>query len=285
MKRNFFDLGLVRAARWRFREALGVQPEDAAEILFRLRRLSEREGLERPGVFTFPWGAFEYVALGQVTIQFEEIFLKRHYAFSTSLESPVILDCGGNVGMSAVWFKTNYPSCKLTVFEPDRKLAALIEKNLGHAGISGVECIQKAVWTEDGTVQFDFRGDDRGKISKGSGETVASLDFAECIPASVDLLKMDIEGAEFAVIDHLCDTGAMRRIKNFVCELHILRGMEVRVMSTLQKLIDSGMQLSLNYGAAGPWLGLASEASPFEVIQRNQVLIELYAWRTANAQP
>lgn len=258
---------------------MGRTPKSPHELLYRLQRHGEKFGWDTPGKFRFPWGALEYVSLGKLCIQYEEIFRERHYAFKAEVANPVIVDCGGNIGLSALWFRHNYPSCQLSVFEPDANLARLIQINLESARITDVECIRKAVWVRDGSIGFDFRGDDRGKIVADSPQTVQSVDLATWLPEATDLLKLDIEGAEFDVIDRLCTTNAIERVKNLVCELHVLRGTETRMLQVMQSLMNAGMHISLNYGAAGPGVGLARETSPFEVIGRNHVLIELYAWR------
>jgi FkbM family methyltransferase len=269
----------ARSIYWKLRALLHRLPKSHHEVLFRLKRRSEKFGWNKPGVFQFGWGAFEYASVGHLFIQYEEIFQKRHYAFRADVTNPVIVDCGGNIGLSAVWFKLNYPACRLSVFEPDPSLANLIETNLRAAGFADVECIRKAAWVKDGQIGFDFRGDDRGKIDAAASRTVESLDLAKWLPEIIDLLKLDIEGAEFEVIEHLCDTGAIRRVKNLVCELHVIRGTETKMLSLIQQLMGAGMQISMNYGAAVPAIGLANEASPFDVIARNHVLIELYAWQ------
>jgi FkbM family methyltransferase len=216
-------------------------------------------------------------------VQYQDISQKGHYTFKAKDSAPVIIDCGGNVGFSALWFKQNYPSCRLTVFEPDKKLFQLIQKNLAAAGFKDVVCIQKAAWVKDGAIGFDLRGDDRGKIVAGSTSTVDSVDLAAWLPETVDVLKLDVEGAEFEIVSHLCATGAMQRIESLVCELHVLRGEETKMLRLMQELMDAGMDFSINSAMAVPSLGLAREASPFAVIGRNQVLIELYAWKKTSA--
>jgi predicted O-methyltransferase YrrM len=76
-------------------------------------------------MFQFPWGPVEYVSAGDLRGQFTEIFVQRHYAFQTSEPAPVIIDAGGNVGMSALWFKREHPKANLTVYEADPALAAV----------------------------------------------------------------------------------------------------------------------------------------------------------------
>lgn len=269
----------ARFSYWKCRQLCGLAPKSDHELLYRFDRHTERSGWDAPGIFCFPWGAFEYSAAGKVRIQYEEIFQKRHYAFKADGANPVIVDCGGNVGLSAVWFKLNYPSCRLSVFEPDRNLACMIDKNLQAAGFTGTKCIPKAVWVKDGAIGFDLRGDDSGKIDANATRMVETVDLAAWLPAVTDLLKIDIEGAEFDVLEHLCTTGAIQRVRNLVCELHVMRGTESKMAALMQQLIAAGMRLSLNYGAVTSGIGVAGEEAPFEVIARNHLLIELYAWR------
>jgi FkbM family methyltransferase len=268
----------ARRLYWGARQLLGLPPKTGYEVMRRFASHAQRLGWDSPGTFCFPWGDFIYYSAGKVVLQYEEIFQKRHYAFSANAPVATIVDCGGNIGLSAIWFKQNYPSCQLSVFEPDPQLYEMLGRNIASAGFSDVACIQAAVWVQNGVVPFDIRGDDRGRIAGDASGAVPAVDLAAWLPESTDLLKLDIEGAECEVLEHLCRTGAIRRVRNLVCELHILRGTEIRMISLLRTLIDEGLHVSLNYGAAVPGLGLAEERAPFEVIGRNHFLIELYAW-------
>jgi FkbM family methyltransferase len=270
---------LLKSIYWRVRKQFQAPSKTHSEEIYRLKCHGYKYGWEVPGVYRFPWGEMEYVSLGQLIIQYEEIYIKRHYAFAVKSKSPVIIDCGGNIGLSAIWFLMNYPECKITVFEPDANLAEIIRKNLKSAGYNPDICIQKAVWVKDGEIGFDGSGNDRGKISLSSVQMVETIDLASFLPVKTELLKLDIEGAEYEVIEHLCKTGALQRVNMLACELHVLRGYESRMISVLNSVIENRMKISLNYGMVGQWIGLAEEKSPFEVIGQNHLLIELYAWR------
>ena len=50
---------------------------------------------------------------------FVEIFIKQEYYFNTANPAPVILDCGSNIGMAALYFKFLYPEAIIQCFEPD----------------------------------------------------------------------------------------------------------------------------------------------------------------------
>ena len=266
----------IRKIYWRSRCILGTSCESAPEVQYRLNRLPL--GLRPGSKFQFPWGPVEYVSAGDLRGQFTEIFVQRHYAFKTTEPAPVIIDAGGNVGMSALWFRREHPKAELTVYEADPALAAVLSRNLVAAGITDVNVQHAAVWDHDGTVSFDNRGQDKGLVSADGAVSVRSVDLALHLPPRVDLLKLDIEGAEYGVIRRLSETGALARVRNFVAEFHIKRSDLDDVITSLRLLRESGMTVTFK-AEIGTWLGDADQTSPFEIISQKQVLAEVYAWR------
>jgi FkbM family methyltransferase len=264
---------------WSARKTLGFRVRHNAEILYWLRRQPEVPSGSKTGSFRFPWGNFEYVDANQLRVQFEEIFVGRQYAFSTDTSSPIIIDCGGNVGLSAVWFKLNYPSCQLSVYEADPDLAEIAQSNLARAGFEQVLVWPQAVWVANETVAFSKTGKDSGRIVSESPTSCPAIDLSERLPDYVDLLKLDIEGAEFPVVSRLCQTGAIQRVRRLICEFHVWRDKTDDLLRTLSQLRASGMQFSMK-AATVPWIGMADVEAPFEVIKRNHILMEVFAWRT-----
>ncbi len=263
---------------WRVRKALRFPVRHDAEIIYWLRRQPELPSGSKTASFRFPWGNFEYVNADQLRAQFEEIFIGRQYAFSTDKSTPVIIDCGGNVGLSAVWFKLNYPNCRLTVYEADPDLAEIVQGNLTRAGFDNVPVWRQAVWVANETVAFCKTGNDSGRIVPEGPTYCPAIDLSERLPDCVDLLKLDIEGAEFQVVSRLCQTGAIQRIRRLICEFHVWRDKTDDLLRALSQLRGSGMQFSME-AAAVPWIGMADTEAPFEVIKRNYILMEVFAWR------
>jgi len=263
-------------ALWRLRWALGLAYGSQAELAYRMMKLPELQ--PKAGRFRFRWGGIEYVSASDLRGQFFEIFVERHYAFRTAAKQPVIVDAGGNIGMSAIWFKQNYPESTLTVYEADPSLSAVLTRNLASANIFAVDVQNAAVWIKDGFVAFDNLGQDKGTVNPAGAIQVRAIDLALHLPERVDLLKMDVEGAEYAIVERLCVTGAIMRVQNVVAEFHVRRTDIDSVITTLGLLRQSGMQVTLT-SALGPWLGTADAASPFEIVGNNQVLMEVYAWR------
>jgi len=266
----------LRKVNWRLRLMFGLPCADNIEILYRLNRLP----LDTPSgsTFAFPWGSVTFVSASDIRGQFTEIFYQRHYAFQTSNPEPVIVDAGGNVGMSAIWFRQNYPKAKITVYEADATIAGILHKNLAAAGIADVDVQNAAVWDQDGTVTFDNRGQDKGMVSDAGTVKVRAVDLAAHLPPRVDLLKLDVEGAEYAIIRRLVETGNFARVQNFVAEFHIRHSDMDDVAASLRLLRQAGFQVTFK-AEIGPWMGEADKASPFDIIGKKQVLAEVYAWR------
>ena len=262
----------------RLKSLFGANDSPYWKILARLRWQQKWDSRERKTSFRFPWGCFDYANIRHLTSQFEEIFVKRCYAFQTDTLNPVILDCGGNIGLSATWFKLNYPACHLTVYEPDPDLARILETNLNRAGFRDVQSHRKAVWIENKLINFSKTGDDKGHIASEGTATYPAIDLSEELPERVDLLKLDVEGAEFAILKKLCATGAIQCVRRLICEFHVYRERTDDFLQVLCSLRKSGMNLSIT-GNAVPWIGLADESAPFDAIDRNHLLIMAYAWR------
>jgi FkbM family methyltransferase len=210
--------------------------------------------------------------------QYWEIYLKRHYGFKTTEAAPSIIDAGANVGMSVIWFKQNYPASRITAYEADPKIAAILSRNLKAAAIEDVEVQQAAVWDQDGTTSFDDAGSDKGAISAQGGVSVPCIDLSRHLPARVDMLKLDIEGAEYAVVEKLSRDQTLRQIQNISAEYHIQRNQMDQFLESMQLLRASGMEVAFT-SDLGPHLGLAAREAALDAVGHQQILAQVYAWR------
>src|SRR3954454_4050748 len=101
--------------------------------------------------------------------QWADIFVHRTLAFSTASPSPRILDCGANVGLATLFFSRLYPAARITAYEADPALFAMLDANLGANGAGHVEPRHAALWTATGTVTFHCEGSDSGMIGSLPG--------------------------------------------------------------------------------------------------------------------
>ena len=71
----------------------------------------------------------------------------------------------------------------------------------------------------EGTTIFGDRID--AKVdAKCSVEVIDLIEFVQALDRRVKILKIDIEGAEFEIIEKLLDTGIYRKIDYIFCETH-----------------------------------------------------------------
>jgi len=153
--------------------------------------------------------------------QFKEIFVEEIYKFTSDTQKPIIFDCGANIGLSCLYFKQIYPSAQIKAFEADPSIANVLKSNLFRNGISDVDIIEKAVWIDYNGVEFGCEGGDGGSVYLTNNRikvgSVRLKDFLEK-EWKVDFLKIDIEGAEYAV---LMDCGGrLNNVENLFIEYH-----------------------------------------------------------------
>lgn len=152
---------------------------------------------------------------------YNEIFYQEHYKFIPSVKNPVIIDCGANIGLSVLYFQKLIPASKIIAIEADPDVAFILKKNLA-ANDCDAEIIAKAAWNKNNEwLSFGKSGADAGSIYSNKNviqvETVRLKDILESYE-EIELLKIDIEGAEIEVIKDCKDE--LHRAKNVFIEFH-----------------------------------------------------------------
>jgi FkbM family methyltransferase len=155
-------------------------------------------------------------------VDVEEIFRRRVYDFVPAGASPRILDCGANIGLATIWLKLRFPGACVTAFEPDPALCDALRANVAAFAFAGVEVRQQAVWTAATTLEFVREGAHSGRVATG-GEpgprlAVAAVRLRDLLAAPVDLLKLDVEGAETEILRDCA--GALGAVRTLFVEYH-----------------------------------------------------------------
>jgi FkbM family methyltransferase len=245
-----------------------------------LRRLAARGPRHVGGTFRFPFGTFRYVDAASMCSQYDDIFHRGVYDFTTAREAPVIVDCGGNIGLSVVRFKQQYPRSVLTVFEADPGIADVLTHNLAVAGHTDVRVVRAAAWIAGGQVSFAADGGDSGRVVVGGGGgTVASVRLADFITGPTDLLKLDVEGAEYAILGDLCATGAIRHVDRLICEVHGRARERAAFGAVVEALAGRGFAFTFVAARPAPDLPGDPEPTPFRIAGDGKFLLQFYAWR------
>lgn len=204
--------------------------------------------------------------------QFKEIFADENYRFQADTDTPLIYDCGANIGLDALYFKRLYPKARIKAFEADPAIAALLQKNLHTNGFTDVQVVGKAVWIADTTVSFASEGADGGAMTEDTGQMrVPAIRLKDWLLAEerIDLLKMDIEGAETAVIRDCGD--ALQRVKNIFIEYHAYVGQPQALDEILRILGGNGFRYFIRSEAdrKQPFVNRTNRKTPAMDLQLN----------------
>ncbi|MGV3707483.1 MAG: FkbM family methyltransferase [Gemmatimonas sp.] len=160
---------------------------------------------------------------------FREIFVGLEYQFVSPTNAPRIIDCGSNIGMSLLFFKKLYPEASILAFEPGDLTYQTLLKNIQANGWSNVTALQQAVSETEGTMDlyYDENQTDSLRMSivseRNPGKAsrpVKVVRLSSFIDGPVDMLKLDVEGAEMGVMRDLQNTGAIAQIKEMMIEYH-----------------------------------------------------------------
>lgn len=187
--------------------------------------------------------ALEYVDALSTGYTFKCIFDHHIYDFHADDEKNcVILDCGANIGLSVIYFKRRHPWATVIAFEADEQIYAVLERNVRRFGLTGVELRNEAVWVDNNGVSFEPEGADGGRIECGrdTGVRVKSMRLRSMLDRDIDLLKLDIEGAETQVLRDCKDV--LGRVKRIFVEYHSYAGQPQTMSEILTILTDAGFR-------------------------------------------
>jgi FkbM family methyltransferase len=201
----------------------------------------------RPGSLSLQGHTLEIVDPYWAVNDFIEIFWDEIYLFKPRRDRPVIIDCGSNVGLSVLYFKLAYPDSRVTAFEPDSRIFDIMERNLRRFAVNGVTAINKAVWIDESGMKFLPDGGVAGRLVFGNtaGETVpvATVRLADYLQQPVDLLKLDIEGAESDVLRDCREY--LKNVDHLFVEFHGDPHQKQNLQDVLSLLSDSGFRYYL----------------------------------------
>ena len=197
-------------------------------IAQRLRNLRRELVLKEGSIVQSRILDFEVAAFNLSTLMFlfEQIFRDHEYLFRSERADPLIVDCGSNIGMSILFFKALYPEARIIGFEPDEQAYALLKRNIASNGLSGVQVHRAAVGMEDSTVDFFVDPEWSGSLNSSTNRNlmpkkrmvVQQVRLSTFIDGRVDLLKLDVEGAEGAVLQDLVSSGVISNVDQIIAE-------------------------------------------------------------------
>jgi FkbM family methyltransferase len=210
-----------------------VRPRSIGGFLLPFFR-SRRQGFEH----TVVWlnGAEFPLELRKGTSDFEcfrHIFLAHQYRPLCMGDPHIVIDAGANVGLASLYFLHRYPQVRVIALEPDPENFELAERNL-RPFQDRCQILHAALWSHDTTLALQrgtFR-DGRHWATQVIPPELGAAQVQVAVPAysvstlldrfkisSIDILKIDIEGAEGTVFGQ-GDTTFLARTRACAVECH-----------------------------------------------------------------
>lgn len=165
-------------------------------------------------------------------------------------EKSIVFDLGGYEGQWSSDIFAKY-CCLIHVFEPVEKFAKAIENrfssnpkivlhNFGLASENGETSI--SVDEDKSSMTRELNG----KTEKIQLKTASKFIEDNCI-YRIDLIKINIEGAEYDLLEHLIDSGYIKIIKNIQVQFHDFVPEAESRMKEIQRKLSETHQLKWQY--------------------------------------
>ncbi len=164
-----------------------------------------------------------------------QVFCHEEYSCVLGIQSPrLIVDCGANIGCTSFYLLHHFPDAKVVAVEPDGGNYEVCKRNLAPFG-DQVTLLRKGVWPQAAALRVvEGTG---GKVEWAKGEW--AMEVRPCLSGEqpdvegvtipdileqtqqdqIDLLKVDIEGAERYLFAEGTDAW-LGLTRNIVIELH-----------------------------------------------------------------
>jgi FkbM family methyltransferase len=263
------------------RQVLGKQQSQEQKVLNRLEYILRDVPRFTEGDITVLNWNVRYVDAPAFISSFETLIVKGLNDFYSSNPKPLILDCGANIGISVLRYKQLFPNAEIIAFEPDKRIHEVINQNLKQNKIENVTVIEAAVWTQDGEHTFFTEGADGSRLTQDESSDVSSqykvktIDLSDYIrDQKVDFIKLDIEGAEFDVMEKIAPF--LHHVEKMLIEIHHNVKNVKQTAKILNILEDAGFSVSINL--LGPIIILQKPFTPNEDATSDQYLL-VCAWR------
>lgn len=161
----------------------------------------------------------------------EKVFVDEEYRLPADanpvfgIRPKLIVDAGANIGMATLYFAHTFPEARIVAVEPEASNFTLLEGNC--AGLPNVTLKNAALWPS--RMHLQLASADRGNwgfsVQEAQDERspIASVTVPELLAESglprIDLLKLDIEGAERELFADNCEEW-LPKVGMIVIELH-----------------------------------------------------------------
>jgi FkbM family methyltransferase len=157
---------------------------------------------------------------------FHQVFLEGELEFEMPLVPSRIVDAGANIGLASVYLSSRFPEARILALEIETANFELLRRNT--ASYPNVTCLRKALWSGMANLTianptaepWSFRVSHTTKEDSEGLSAVGVKDLVDMFEGRrINLLKIDIEGAEKEVFEHGMDQW-IDQVDTIAVELH-----------------------------------------------------------------
>ena len=179
---------------------------------------------------------------------YRAIFRDEIYAFDPKTSAPRIIDGGANIGLATLYWKQHFPNASIVSFEPDPLIFRVLQRNIEEHQYGDVKLVQCGLWSEETELEFQSDGADGGHVNEVSSQDATThrvpvTRLSPYLKEQVDLLKLDIEGAEVEVLLSVAED--LKNVQRIFVEYHSYVGQEQRLDEMLSVLRNSGFRIHI----------------------------------------
>lgn len=214
----------------------------------------------------------------------QDVFPGHEYAFRTRERRPRVIDAGAHVGVATHYFKQCYPRARVLALEANPVTVELLRRNVSHNGLDDVTVLHAALAPEAGEIPFYTGADDREASSWGDSAVrqpwhegaaatvrVPAVTLSSLLTAPVDLLKLDIEGLETAVLAEAAPRLSL--VRRVALEFHGTRANPENAIARLVDILrDTGFTTEVRQYGAVVTLPEIEETDPYWLMVRAERL-------------
>jgi len=234
MSKADFDALMKLAKDKKTKEALEVIQEDYCSVREK-KNVIKGEDILKLKLFGYTFHMPRRCANSSIDI-LSEIFLEDHHQKMAGFrgeESSVVVDVGANEGYYAMKMKQNNPDLKIFTFEPNPMAFKMLEMNIRKNHLKDVEISDVALSDMDEDESFQLVDEitaiggfrifgyrpwlDTNRIREIMVRS-AKMDSVLSDAGKIDILKIDVEGAEYRVLKGAEEI--MPNIERIVVEYH-----------------------------------------------------------------
>lgn len=214
-----------------------------------------------PAIGHFQYDGLEFIARKEDWISVQEVLVENEYSCLDHLfadtDEPRIMDLGANIGAFGILCFSMRPSCHVLSVEAAYDTYEVLSRNKRVNARYKWRILNKGVWHHDNSILVDRRSvsishrvseinEEDSSLSLPIDDRIQGVTLQSLMELAdwdhVDVIKMDIEGAEESVVPSSLDV--LKKTRYLIVELHNDRIDAHRVLSVLDSVFAFNWRLN-----------------------------------------